>query len=158
LHAFRRPQPLTASTATPGSPYRTTPVERAPPPVWTFALAPLGARVRLLTGSLFAIHLSLWTLGWSGGSWPAHSVALDLAVTLAVLLSARVWRVRLPYAPTAALYLHLGIQLGLITSPATTLQWGATAVVTGFVLLLASLVLAWRLRHEAPGDVPPGPC
>jgi len=158
LHAFRRVQSPAPRQSAPATPYRTTPEAPLPTPACAFAPTPRPARIRLLTGSLFAVYLSLWTLGWSGGPWPEHALALDAAVTLAAVLSARGLRVRAPFVPLPAVYLHWALQASLVTAPAGPLQWGVTSVVAGFALLLGSLAVAWRLQHAEPGDVPPGPC
>jgi len=114
---------------------------------------PAGARasaMRLLTGAVFSLYLSVWTRGWVGGPWPAHVIALDLVVTATVL--AAVWRtrVRLAVAPLAITWVHLVVQARLVPPPRSLLEWGGAAVALGFGLLLASLAASYRLR-EARG-------
>jgi hypothetical protein len=108
------------------------------------------ARMRLLTGALFAAYLSAWTLGWSGGAWPAHVLALDVAMAAVVLALAWRARLRIALAPLSALALHFAFATRLVPIPRSLLEWGGAAVGLGFALLLASLATAYRLRAPAP--------
>jgi hypothetical protein len=103
-------------------------------------------RMRLLTGALFATHLAVWTLGWTGGAWPAHVLALDLATAVVVALLAWRARVRVALVPFAAGAIHLVVKAHLIPAPQSLLEWGATAVGLGFALLFVSLAASYRLR------------
>jgi hypothetical protein len=105
-------------------------------------------RGRLLSGALFAGYLALWTLHWSGGSWPAHSVGLDLCVTVAVALM--IWRshIRCVLLPLAACYCHLVLQAHLLPMPSSVAAWGEAAVALGFALLAGSLFTSYRLRER----------
>ena len=103
--------------------------------------------MRLLTGALFAVYVGVWTLGWTGGAWPAHVLALDLALAGAVALLAWRARVRVALVPFAAGALHLVVKAHLVPAPESQLGWGATAVGVGFALLLASLAASYRLRR-----------
>jgi hypothetical protein len=161
LRAFR--QPLYATVAVrpePTAPYRAPTAESGPPihsaARVSFATATREAMLRLLTGALFGVYMSVWTTGWSGGHWPMHLLPLDLLLTATVLLL--VWKAhaRVVLAPLAATYFHLGVQRGAICAPESILQWGMTSVALGFGLLVASLVATWRLRHSGRPSVRPG--
>lgn len=113
-------------------------------------------RVRLFSGGLFAIHLSIWTMGWHGGALPDHVLLLDGALVASVLLM--VWRLRARAAlfPLAALCTHGAVATGLVPPPRTLFQYGMTAVALGFVLLVGSLATSYRLRRFG-GDEPSPP-
>ena len=156
LRALRKPhQPAPADRPEPTSPYRATPPQkpRTEWPPLTFVQAKRAARLRLLTGSLYAAYLSAWTAGWSGGDWPAHMALLDVVLTAAVVLI--VWRLRIRAAlvPLGAVYFHLAVQTRLIVAPTTPLAWGAVSVGTGFAMLILSVAASWwfrpRLDHRA---------
>jgi hypothetical protein len=108
-----------------------------------------GAMTRLLAGAVFALYLSAWTLGWSGGSWPAHVVALDVGLTAVVIAAAWKARARVALAPLLGSYLHFVAQAGLVPAPRSLVEWGASAVGLGFALLVASLAASYRLRTTA---------
>jgi hypothetical protein len=112
----------------------------------TFDMVDRAERMRLLTGALFTLHLAVWTLGWTGGHWPAHVLVLDLATAVGVLLLAWRARVRVALVPLAAGAMHLVVRAHLVPPPRSLLEWGATAVGLGFALLLASLLASYRLR------------
>jgi hypothetical protein len=112
----------------------------------TFDMVDRAERMRLLTGALFTLHLAVWTLGWTGGHWPAHVLALDLATAVTALLLAWRARVRVALVPLAAGAMHLVVRAHLVPPPRSLLEWGATAVGLGFALLLASLLASYRLR------------
>jgi len=132
------------------SPYRVAEDARPHADVTTTATAPVawdpGATSRLLTGSLFAVYLAVWTFGWTGGAWPAHLLALDLALTAAVVVIAVKPRIRSGLAPLVVSYAHFAVQTGLVAAPHSIVQWGASAVGVGFALLVASLVASYCLR------------
>jgi hypothetical protein len=106
-------------------------------------------RARAFVGALFALYLAAWTFRWSGGPWPAHVLALDLALTAAVLLFAWRTRTRSSLAPLALAHAHHVVVAGLVPAPKTSAQWGATAVALGFVLLGACLATSYRLGRKA---------
>jgi hypothetical protein len=130
--------------------------ETPPAEVLVQTLADPAARVRLLGGAMFAIWLSAWTRGWTGGALPAHVLALDLTLTLAAILFARKTRARAIFAPLSISYAHFAMQAGLVSPPSSSLQWGVTTIVTGFVLLIGSLVLGWKMRPRTEEPVGPG--
>jgi hypothetical protein len=101
-----------------------------------------------------AVWLAAWTHGWAGGALPAHLLPLDLALVGAAALFA--WRAhtRAILAPVALVFLHAGVRAGIVSAPSSTLQWGASAIVTGFALLLISLGLGWRTRRTDLGVEP----
>lgn len=140
--------------ARPEPPYRSSDAS-APadePEVTATALpVPLERRAieRLVVGAAFGVYLSVWTLGWSGGAWPAHVFLLDLGLTAVVVVAAWKARVRSALAPLLGCYLHFVIQARLVPAPRSLVEWGASAVGLGFVLLAASLATSYRLRAMA---------
>jgi hypothetical protein len=140
--------------ARPEPPYRAA-VSSDPPEEPEIAVSFVPVRVdhdamkRLLAGTVFALYLSVWTLGWSGGAWPAHVVALDVALTVVMVAAAWRARARIAIVPLLGSYVHLVVQAGLVPVPRTLVEWGASAVGLGFALLLASLVTSYRLRTTA---------
>jgi hypothetical protein len=152
VRALRQPHAMPpAAPEASASPYRA--LDESLPPIAAvrsgsfFAPPTTAARRRLLTGALFAVYLAVWTLGWTGGPWPAHLVSLDLLVTAAVLLVVLRMRVRIALAPLLASYTHLAVQTGLVSAPTSVLAWGATTVGLGFALLIASLAASYWLRN-----------
>jgi hypothetical protein len=158
LCALRQPyylQDQTASSTDVASPYRTAELDREPPqssPIVTFARADGKTMVRFLWGAVFGLYLSIWTCGWPGGPWPEHSLLLDLLLSVIVILFAWKARTRLILGPLTATYLHLLIQRELITSPSSTLEWGATSVGCGFCLLFLSVMVSWWIRRLEETD------
>lgn len=146
-----------AKASMPSQPYRTSGDPPAPEPLrWTlhgFGPSAPAARIRYFTGAIFAVHMSLWLLGWFEGPLPAHVPALDLLFTALVLLMVRKRCLHLAVAPLSVLYLHWATQSGLIRPPQTALQWGTTSVGAGFALLVLSLTGAWYVRSRS-ADVP----
>jgi hypothetical protein len=104
--------------------------------------------LRLVTGSLFALYLSIWTLDWTGGRWPAHLAALDLSIGLLVVLIAWRGRLRLALAPAALSGVHWIVQARLIPPPTSLVEWGAAAVGLGFTCLIAALAMSCWLRNQ----------
>ncbi|MFT3764854.1 MAG: hypothetical protein QM820_04955 [Minicystis sp.] len=149
LRALRRPTMIEHGAEAPNdaAPYRASGSEAPPPRVeFGFARADRASLHRLLTGSIFGVYLSAWTIGWSGGALPQHVMLLDAALLVALALASRRARAKRLLAPVVPTWLHAGWQAGIIVAPATALAWGITAVSSGFVLLLGSLLVAWRLR------------
>ncbi|MBN9167318.1 MAG: hypothetical protein J0I07_40695 [Myxococcales bacterium] len=161
-HARRDRGRAVARPSVPAMPYRVrgseTPMEVDAPAMVsagsTEALA--AARRRLLIGAGAALYLSLWTFGWSGGPWPAHVLGLDLLATVAVVLATWKAGARIAMALLAMSMAHFVVQARLVPAPRSLLEWGAIAVVLGFVLLIASLVASWFLRapRVASGEPP----
>lgn len=116
-------------------------------PIPALVLVERAERMRLLTGALFAAYAGVWTLGWTGGDWPAHVLALDLAAAAVVLMFAWRARVRVALVPLTAVAMHAVVQAHLVPAPRSLLEWGASAVGLGFALLLASLAASYRLRR-----------
>lgn len=144
---------LGRSRASMGPPYRAFGAsDPGPPP----ALEPLvvpddrAAMLRLLIGAGFAVYLSAWTIGWSGGPWPAHVVMLDLLLTAAVVLGAWRMRARTAVVPLVATWIHFVVQARLIPPPRSALEWGGAAIGLGFALLIASLSTSYAVRARAP--------
>jgi hypothetical protein len=145
------PEPFAAAPRSAAAqPYRASAAEaHAPAPApragVTSALEP-GERIRALTGAVFALHLSAWSVGWAGGPFPHHVAALEAALTAVMLLGAWRLRSRAPLAPLAASYAHWAAQEHLVPMPRSDVQWGVTAVALGFLLLGGSLSVAYRMR------------
>lgn len=104
----------------------------------------LAVSVRQLAWTVYASYIFLWSLV----SFPHHALALE--VLLAGVMVATVWRSRrrLQALPLLATYVHWSVQAKLLRAPQSSLEWGVTAVVGGFALLLLSTVASWRVdRH-----------
>jgi hypothetical protein len=151
LHAVRKPSaPRAEPRGGHGDAYRGAyPDETRPPREPTFELAPRNARVRLLTWAGYALYLAAWTASWSGGAWPAHVIALDVVISVAVALF--VWNHRqwIVSWPLAASYVHWAIQSRFVRMPQSTVSWGVTTVSVGFGLLLVSLFTSWRIQRSS---------
>jgi len=119
-----------------------------------FGFAEPPERMRLLVGAVSALYLSTWTLAWSGGALPAHSVWLD--VLLAGVLLGMFWgfRAYLALVPLAFSCLHFGVQTGAVSLPRGRAQWGFCEVGLGFALLGSALVTSWqsKARHAQGGS------
>lgn len=108
-------------------------------------------RARRLAWAGYALYLAAWSFTRTGGAWPDHALALDLALSVPMLLAAWDRRSLVIPAPLLATYVHWAIQTRLLRAPQSTLQWGITTVVVGFALLLVSLLASWRFeRRMAP--------
>jgi hypothetical protein len=155
-------QPPAQAVARPEPPYRFS-VSSVPPEEPEVAVIAVASRVdhsarkRLLAGAAFALYLSVWTLGWSGGSWPAHVLALDVGLTAVVMAAAWKARVRVAIVPLLGSYLHFIVEAGLVPPPRSLVEWGASAVGLGFTLLLASLATSYRLRTDRGFTINDGP-
>ena len=113
-----------------------------------FVLRAIRARSLVpMAGALFAGHLALWTMGWSGGAFPAHSIALDVALAAAVALVASQSKVRSPLLGLAALATHFAVQTRVVTAPTTALAWGVWSTALGFALLVAAVTLTLQLQR-----------
>jgi hypothetical protein len=160
LRASRGPsyRAQTVESRGPTSPYRAAASAPAPAthagsrPEVTFALADRPAMVRLFSGAACCAYLSAWTFGWSGGAWPEHVVALDLALTAVAALLVWRARARLVIAPLVAMCFHLLAAKQIITAPSSTLQWGVLSVGIGFALLVVVVVTSWQLRRVGEDD------
>lgn len=138
VHAFVRPSaPPDEVSAMPE--YRGGPAWL--PELRPFERTPDVERTRMLAWSGFALYLAVWS---AIASFPQHVVALELALAVPMLVVARSQRRVL--VPLLSTWTHWGIAGGLLRAPRTTLQWGATTLVAGFVLLFASLFASYRLR------------
>jgi hypothetical protein len=106
---------------------------------------------RYLVGGVFALYVSLWTMGWSGGVLPAHPLWLILGLTVCLLLLA--WRGgrTLPALLEAGVLAHLLVQWGMIGAPRSLLQWGTMALSAGFALLVVGFCISWFARGGARG-------
>jgi hypothetical protein len=150
IRALRSPvHEQVAEAACPSPPYRSRePGARAPSVRLRFERAGGPSMLRLLTG-----YLALWTFGWTGGAFPAHRAALDIAVTAVSLLLLAKLRARFLLIPLSVTYAHMAVQMGLLSSPTSAFEWGATMVGVGFGLLGASLLVSYVLRaHPSRAD------
>jgi hypothetical protein len=147
LHALRRPAPP-APHEGPTMLYRGASLDEGDTPrVALFEPTPARSRTRCFAAAALALHLALWTAAWSGGAFPAHVVALDVAVSIVVLAIVLRSRVVAPLFPLGALHLHAAAAHGLVRTPRSIVEWGITCVSAGFALLAASLLASARARH-----------
>jgi hypothetical protein len=145
------PAAATANDAAPEPPYRWNGGEReasAPAVAATPGPAIIGVaeRGRSYAGVFFALWLSVWTMRYSGGLWPAHVALLDAGLTIALVVTAWKFRLKLPLGLLGACYLDLVLREHLIPSPRSAAEWGATTIALGFALLGCSLAASYRLR------------
>jgi hypothetical protein len=159
LRAFREPNLAFPSVAVAAGPYRVPNAGPRPfvPPTLFFARAGSDALLRLSLGSVFCVYLGIWTHGWAEGPWPAHVIALDVALCAVVLLVA--WRRRAwaAVAPLGLAGIHFMLERRMIPAPSSIVEWGAASVALGFLLLLGSLAVAyfargWRCQPAVGGD------
>ncbi|MBX3232138.1 MAG: hypothetical protein KIT84_19515 [Labilithrix sp.] len=121
---------------------------------WELVLVPIGpaAKARLLAGALLSLYGGVWSIGWRGGAWPAHSVALDLFVLVVAIAIALRVRPRLSLLVPAFAGTHALAVSGLVPTPHTMLGWGSSALALGFALLLGALATSYRLRRLTAPD------
>lgn len=156
LRAFRSPRLVQSGAPTRSRPpYREPPTEPVSIPELVFLRAERAEWARLLTGSLFALHLALWAHGATPSAWPAHSLELDFVLVAAVAVW--VWRARVQIAlvPLGAVLFHAGVERGLISAPRGSLEWGLTQIALGFLLLLGSVGITLRWQRRALGRPEP---
>jgi hypothetical protein len=79
---------------------------------------------------------------------PGHLLALDLLLTIALVVLFFKVRVRGAMVPLVAVYFHLSVQTHLVTAPSTLLQWGTLSVALGFALLAGSLGASYGVRSR----------
>lgn len=103
-------------------------------------------RVRLWTGALVMGHLALWTFGWTGGSFPRHVWALDLAAALVTAVMVIRIGARVVLAYLAALLGHALVVAGLVPTPHSLVAWGGLALVLGFASLFVSILVSHRAK------------
>lgn len=101
---------------------------------------------RYAIGSLFVLYLSAWTMHWTSGPWPPHVLSVDLALSLAVALA--VWRLRArgALAPLTLVWAHFLVRSSLVSAPQSLVEWGATCIASGFLLLATCLAVGYALR------------
>jgi hypothetical protein len=134
------------------SPYRAATTEQAPPQSEVVGPLDEAARLRFLTGAAFCLYLSIWTIGWTRGSWPAHILGVDLGMATVVLLAVWKLRARLALLPATIAGGHFVLGANLIPAPTSLVEWGASAVALGFVLLVVAIainVIAHQRRKGA---------
>jgi len=151
LRAFRKPERVpTHEVARPSDAYRAPsqapPPEEEPEPRVAFVVAGSDERRRLYVGVASFAHLALWTETWGGGSLPAHSLALDLALVVGLAFLFVRLRVYSAALPVVALGLHYAVARRILTLPDSALGWGLWAVGLGFALLVFSV--AGTLQYE----------
>lgn len=135
-------------------PYRTSTAEPHSVTFMSVGTICREACLRWLVGALASAYLGTWTLRWTGGPWPAHWIALDLALTALLVFAARRERSWPMLLPLSAVYGHVAVQSGLVSAPRTALQWGIASVGVGFALLSASLGASVRLKDVASDQSP----
>lgn len=157
IAAARSPDSVARSRQAPATPYRMVAGDGPTPALAVDPAAEVpehvvpggpAAMVRLATGAVFALYLAIWTEGWSGGAWPAHVLALDALLAVAVVVGVWKLRARLALAPFAASSVHFVVQARLVPAPRSAVEWGGAAVGLGFVLLFASLAASYWLRPQ----------
>ena len=123
------------------------------PTAGSFQCAARPAVLRLLTGSLSCTYLAAWTLFWTAGPWPEHVLLLD--TLFASVFAALFWklRARLAALPLTAGAAHLAGQMGLVLLPSSVLEWGVTAVISGFALLAGAVAATWHYRNVDPASL-----
>jgi hypothetical protein len=72
--------------------------------------------------------------------------ALDAVMACAAILTAWRTRARVVLVPALGSGLHFVVHAGLLPAPRSLVEWGASAVVLGFVLLVGSVATTARLR------------
>ncbi len=162
LTATRSRLERTTRIATPRSapPYRSYEPLHSTSVVVVHDLLP-NARPRLFVGTALALYLAVWSAGWTGGALPEHYLWLDALLGVALLAASRRWHRRLLLAPLLPVVVHLTGQRGWIPEPTTALEWGATCIGAGFVMLFSSLAASWWFGRTVaianpapPGDRP----
>lgn len=117
-------------------------------PAFEFPAGP--ERARRLAWAGYALYVAAWTCTRTSGDWPDHVLALDLTLTVPMLLVAWGRRSVAVPAPLFATYVHWAIQSRLLRAPQSTLQWGITTVSVGFALLFVSVFTSWRFERRPP--------
>lgn len=152
LRALRQPTLRAAEQSMPApvDPYRIEAVPTMPArPELRFTPALRGEMLRLLSGAAGLAYLAIWTHGWDGGPWPAHVLALDLALVTTGIVVAWSTRTAAPLSPGLLTCLHWVVAARIIPVPKTATHQALAHVVAGFVLLLASLgVSVWWSRRR----------
>ena len=155
LRAFRSPRLVQSAQSRSRPPYREPPMEPVSIPELAFVRAERAAWLRLLTGSLFALYVAVWAHGATPSAWPAHSLALDIVLVVAVTVWVRRARALVALVPLGAVLFHAGVERGLISAPRGSLEWGLTQIALGFLLLLGSVGITLRWQRRAVGRPEP---
>ena len=103
---------------------------------------------RFYLGTVVYFYFALWAIGWKGGSLPEPKLWLMLATTLVLIVMAWTWR--LPSAIPATILVML--PGGGLVVPKGSIQWGAFALVIGFVSLIAGVAASWTLGGSGPDE------
>jgi len=141
----------TTKTTVPDGPYRAgghdeEPQRTVDAPIRPPATIDAPARARAAAGAIVCAYLAAWTIGWTGGAWPAHDALLDLALAAASVAWARRSGRRTFVTPAVVAYAHAALQAHLVPMPRSRIEWGAVAVGVGFALLGAALGASYRLQ------------
>ena len=96
--------------------------------------------------AVLSLYSSVWTLGWQGKGWPDTILWLNIVTALLFLFMA--WRLRLVTAIPAALLVLLPSGGSLI--PRGLLQWGIFSTVTGFLSLIAGIIVNLYMKKPLP--------
>ncbi len=140
-----------------GTPYRWFVANEGSPQPSAEVFIPVDARgrARLLSGAVANVYLFVWTLGYRGGAWPGHVLALDVVFALALGVLAWRFSSRIPFVPLVGAYGHALMASGLVPRPRSLVDWGTTAISSGFLLLLASVAISYWLETRARREAIP---
>lgn len=154
LRAWREPVVVAATSPSAAEgPYRATRDDRPPRFNSHFVIPSTVQRLQLVSGALFALYTSVWTLGWTGGSLPNHVLWLDVLFSALLMAMLYRWRYRPALVPLASIHVHHGVAGGLLALPATLLGWGMLSVGTGFALLVTLVAVAlFQRRPQRASD------
>ena len=101
-----------------------------------------------MVGAVVSAYLAVWTVRWTGGALPLHSLWLDAAVVLVCVGVAGHRRRRALVAPIVPILVHTAAQRGWISEPQGSLEWGIAATCAGFVSLLGAVWSTWHLGRR----------
>ncbi len=152
---WRTPVAVVANAALAGERYRRGwTSDGSPIRVELHGVIDQGVRARLLGGAAWMAWLAVWTLGATEKVLPPHGVVLDLALA-ATAIAVAWWTGRIfqAFAAPSLAFVHLVATSAWLWSRSAT-EWGVSSITVGFVILIASLGVGWRLRErdEAVGD------
>ena len=103
-------------------------------------------RKAFLPGAILSLYGAVWTFGWPGKGWPDPIIWLNMVT--AVLLLVMALRLRMAMAFPAALLVLLPGAGSLV--PRGPLQWGIFSTVTGFLSLIAGIIVNLYLKKPLP--------
>lgn len=106
-------------------------------------------RYRFYVGAVLSLYFAVWTIGWQGRALPEPNLWLNAITTLIFVVM--VWRLRLPLAIPAAIAVILPGVEAII--PHGTLTLGILLMVTGFIALIAGVIVNLNLKKMEPEHV-----